>query len=167
MVVQILITSGRVVRETLTAIVVLLCNNAIYCSVLASMNCICDHFIYWVSWKGVCIILCLLSFKYCSSTISCRSFQAWRWMALFGRWWNRAITLDVFWLKIVNIQCIDLWCWSGCLWIQILIESFVYLMLKFEFIIEVTAIILRPEVVEVVKSIIDTWVRTYWHLIAI
>lgn len=43
----------------------------------------------------------------------------------------------------------------------------IYLLLDLKIFIQIAAIILPPKIVKVLESIVDTRVRTYWHLFAI
>lgn len=84
--------------------------------------------------KCVRIVLGLLCAINTGSGTWCCTFQSGCVVAFFVGWRNRAITLNILRLVIIDIQCVQ--CWSRPrLGIEILIKSLIHLMLQFKFLI--------------------------------
>ena len=123
----------------------------------------CRDLINTIGRQRVCIIRLLLSSIHGRICIRCWSFQSILQMDFFARWWDRPVTFYVFGCEIINFHSISIL--SCCLSIDIGVITFLHLMLEFKFIIKITPVVLAPEIMEVVESIIDVFAWTYWQLI--
>ena len=161
---QVLITGGVTWNDGVAVVDGALWTSRSSCSVLAAVSA--GYLIDGIRRKCVGVVLCLLcSVNACCRTWRC-SFKRGRKMAFFVRGRNRAITFDILWLVIIYVQCVQCWSRPG-LGIEVLIKALRHLMLQFKLFIQITAVVLAPKIVEVVKSIINTRVGTNRHRISI